>query len=323
MNLRILVATDFGTEWKGGHLIVKALKDIGVESIGLDPLCPDKPIWDTVTEFMPDILLLTKGKGIEPETADAFRRKGIRMVMWYPDYLISDSSIPLARKMDYFFTTVEGMVSYYHEKGIKNVFLLPQGFEPSFFQADELTDEDMKTYGSDITFVGTLETTELYKFRNERLKRVIEEGFDLKWWGQPLSRKIRNIGLMLSSLGRRYGGKPVYLKEFAKVIKTSKIFLAFDAAPGVRKCISVRMYNALGCGAFYMCQHVEGIEEVFVPEEEIITFKSDDEMIDKIRYYLPRESLRKKIASRAQEKVLKEHTYQHRVQQLVKMIGAV
>lgn len=323
MDLRVIVVTDFGTEWKGGHFIVKALKDIGVESIGVDPLNPGMSLLDIVKEFRPDIILLTKGRGIELETIEELKRKGILMVMWYPDYPISDPTIALARKMDYFLTPVEGMLSFYQEKGIKNVSVLPQGFEPSFFHIDDITDDDIRTYGSDITFIGTLEPTHLYRFRSKRLKRVIKEGFNLKWWGRPLSRKIKNIGLMLSPLGMSYGGKPVYLKEFAKVVKTSKIFIAFDAAPDVRKCISVRTYMALGCGAFYMCQHVDGIDEIFMPDEEIITFKTDDEMIDKIRYYLPKEDLRKKIASRAQAKVLKEHTYQARAQQLLNLMGAV
>lgn len=319
--MRVITATDLGTEWKGGHFIIKALKDIGVTAMGVDPLLIDRPLHRIVEEFKPDLILLTKGKGINCETVEYFKKNGITWVMWYPDYVLPESTLPIAREMDYFFTVVEGMVPVFEEMGLKNVSVLPQGFEPSFFAVDEITDEDRRIYGSEIAFIGTLEPTELYRFRSERLHRIIKEGYTLRWWGRSVSRKIKNLKLKMSPLGKSYGGKEVYLKEFTRVVRTSKIFIAFDAAPSVRKCVSVRLYMALGCGAFYMCQYVDGIEEIFLPDEEIVTFSSEDEMIDKIRYYLPREDIRKKIALKGQEKVLREHTYQNRVKQLLTTIG--
>ena len=319
--MRVIIATDLGAEWKGGHFIIKALRDIGVTAMGVDPLHIDSPLQSVVEEFKPDLILLTKGRGIDPETVEFFKKGKITLAMWYPDYILPESTLRIAKKMDFFFTPVEGMVPVFREMGLKNAAVLPQGFEPSFFALDAITDEDWRIYGSDVTFIGTLEPTELYRFRSERLNRIIKEGYILKWWGRYLSRKLKNIKLRMSPLGKSYGGREVYLKEFAKVVRTSKIFVALDVIPHVRKCVSVRLYMALGCGAFYLCQHVEGIEEIFVPDEEIVTFSTEDEMIDKIRYYLPREDIRKKIALKGQERVLKEHTYQIRVQQLLNTIG--
>ncbi|MEF9437970.1 MAG: glycosyltransferase [Candidatus Mariimomonas ferrooxydans] len=138
-----------------------------------------------------------------------------------------------------------------------------------------------------------------------------------------MPKKLSTIPLILGKLGRSYGGEFVWGEEYAKVVKLSKIFLAFDAQPHIRKSMSARMYTAVGCGAFYMCQHVDGIEEVLEPGKEIITFQSEQEMIDMIRYYVKNDELRKKIAEAGSRRVLKEHTYEIRMRQMLRIIEDV
>ena len=135
-----------------------------------------------------------------------------------------------------------------------------------------------------------------------------------------MGRKPVNIPVIFSKLGRSYGGRSVYFQDFAKIVQCSKLFMAFDAVPQVRKSMSARMYTAIGCGAFYLCQYVDGMEEVFVPDKEIVTFRDDDEMIDKIRYYLPREDKRREIAGNGQRRILAEYTYQHRLNEMMDIL---
>ena len=100
----------------------------------------------------------------------------------------------------------------------------------------------------------------------------------------------------------------------------SKIFLAFDSMPHIKKSMSARMYTAVGCGAFYMCQHVAGIEDVLLPGREIVTFHSDDEMIDMIRYYLKRDEERRRISEAGRSRVLTDHTYEVRTGQMMDVV---
>jgi spore maturation protein CgeB len=80
------------------------------------------------------------------------------------------------------------------------------------------------------------------------------------------------------------------------------------------------MYTAVGCGAFYLCQHVEGIEEVLVPGKEIVTFRSEQEMIDMITYYLKNDKERKRIAETGRDRILKDHTYEIRTREMLRII---
>ncbi|MNP85550.1 Spore protein YkvP [compost metagenome] len=58
----------------------------------------------------------------------------------------------------------------------------------------------------------------------------------------------------------------------------------------------------------------------YKPDEEIVTFASPQEMMDKIRYYLTHEEERRAIALRAFERTLKDHTYAKRIHQMLTVI---
>jgi spore maturation protein CgeB len=68
---------------------------------------------------------------------------------------------------------------------------------------------------------------------------------------------------------------------------------------------------------------VEGIEQVLLPGKEIVTFQSEQEMIDMIRYYLEHDEARKNIAEAGKARVLRDHTYEVRIEQMFRMIDEV
>jgi spore maturation protein CgeB len=144
------------------------------------------------------------------------------------------------------------------------------------------------------------------------LNRVLEAGFVLKWWGPRPPRKLKELPFLLSRLCRAYAREFVYCDTFSKVARASRVFLAMDSYPDMRLSMSVRLYTAVGCGAFYLCRRVKGIEEVLVPGKEIEVFDDYEEMIDKIRYYLVHEEERRRIAHNGRQRVLKEYTYERR-----------
>jgi spore maturation protein CgeB len=320
IQYKVLLITPLSKPWNNGWYYKTGFEKRGHKVIPFDPsLIPDSvsKAFEVTKEFKPDFILHTKDE-LPPEILQELS-KFTRVIQWYPDPVIPDWLPQYVAASDIFFTMSEGLVEEF-KKFNPNVFWLTQAFEPSFFQIKEITPEDKKTFSTDVTFVGNLGSKPQYLPRRESLERIINEGFQLKWWGPKIPRKLSTIPLILGKLGKSYGGKFVWGEEYAKVAKLSKVFLAFDARPHIRKSMSARMYTAVGCGAFYMCQHVEGIEEVLEPDKELVTFHSEDEMIDKIKYYLPEEEKRKKIAEAGRQRVLKEHTYEVRLKEMLAII---
>jgi len=321
----ILIIGSFEKPWSSAYYLVRAAEQNGHHVSTFDPLGEGNSterFIKMIEDSKPSYALILKGTGFKPEWNEILKKKGIYTILWYPDGPIKDWLVPLIQSVDFCFTVTEGKIPQWKEKGARQVAWLSQGFEPSFFEVDQITESDRKFFGSDVAFIGNIDTANGYLPRRSKLRRVLREGINLKWWGPPLALKWMNIPVFFSSLGRAYGGRFVYGPEFAKVVRCSKIFLAFDRETNIRLSMSARMYTAVGCGAFYMCEAVDGIESVLVPGKEIVTFKGEDEMIDKIRYYLPRESERQQIARAGQARVLREYTYQRRLEQMFKTIKA-
>jgi spore maturation protein CgeB len=320
MLYKIILITEFSRPWNSGWYYKSGLEKNGHTVIPFDPVTFEDPVrrvFDIVKENMPDIILHTKDE-LPAETFRALRQLA-RVIMWYPDPVIPDWLIPYVNACDVFLTMAEGLIPEF-KKYNPNVFWLTQAFEPLCFEVKGITKEDEKYFSSEVTFVGNLGSKEQYLSRRSSLERVIDSGFKLKWWGPKIPRKFSTVPLLIGKMGRAYGGKFIWGEEYAKVARLSKIFLAFDSMPHIRKSMSARMYTAVGCGAFYMCRHVDGIEEVLRPGEEIVTFRSDDEMINMIRYYLKNDEPRLKIAKEGQKRVLKDHTYGIRAKQMIEII---
>jgi len=320
---RILLLTRFRHPWNNGYYYAQGLRELGLAVEGFDPEAaanPESEFSSLLERLPPDLLLLTKGTGVPEHWLDAARSRSIPTVQWHPDPILNEAVLKLGRKVDFFFTMAQGLVEDFRKAGVTRVAWLSQGFAPSFFEPGEISPPHRAFYGSSVTSVGNLSVQPEYIGRRRSLARVLREGFNLKWWGPPPARKLRNLAFLLSSLGRAYGGRFVYGSEYAKVASLSAIFLAFDRAPHIRNSMSQRLYMAVGCGAFYLCQHVEGIEEVLEPGREIETFTGEEDMIDKIRFYLLREEARRKIAEQGRQRVLGKYTYRHRFLEMFSLL---
>jgi spore maturation protein CgeB len=320
MRYKILLISELEKPYNNGWFYKSGFEKNGHNVIPVDPASIEKPfdkITGIIKEQRPDFILHSKDE-LPAGVFDEFRRF-TKVIQWYPDPVIPEWLPAYVKASDVFLTMSEGLVGEF-QKYNSNVFWLTQAFEPSLFEIKEITKEDEKIFSAEVTFVGNLGSKSQYLMRRETLERVIQEGFKLKWWGPRLPRKFSTIPLIIGKLGNSYGGKFVWGEEYAKAARLSKVFLAFDSQPHIRKSMSARMYTAVGCGAFYMCQHIDGIEDILEPDKEIITFKSEQEMIDMIRYYIKNNELTIKIAEAGRKRVLKKHTYEVRMRQMIELI---
>jgi hypothetical protein len=317
---RILLITGLGKPWDDGWYYKAGFEKNGHVIIPFDPGSTEdagRKVFEIVKDSKPDFVLHTKDEF--PPDVFFELKKQVKVIQWYPDPVIPEWFPPYVEASDVFFTMSEGLVDEFCKLN-PNSHWLTQAFEPSCFQLGEITPADERKFSSEVTFVGNLGSKSQYLPRRQYLQAVINNGFKLKWWGPRLPRKLSTIPLIMGKLGRAYGGSFVWGENHARISQLSKIYLGFDSMPHIRKSMSERLYIAVGCGAFYMCQHVEGIEDILEPGKEIVTFHTEDEMIDMIRYYLENDDQRQKIARAGRQRVLKDHTYEIRIRQMMQVV---
>lgn len=84
---------------------------------------------------------------------------------------------------------------------------------------------------------------------------------------------------------------------------------------------NMRLYEATGCGAMLLTDQKDNLSQLFEPGREVVSYSSAAEAAEKIRYYIENPNQAAAIARAGHERTLREHTYPHRMAELVDILG--
>lgn len=83
---------------------------------------------------------------------------------------------------------------------------------------------------------------------------------------------------------------------------------------------NMRLYEATGVGTCLLTDWMPNLSQIFEPDVEVVTYRSIEELIEKVIYLLNHKEECHKIAKAGQQKTLKDHTFDLRAQQLNELI---
>lgn len=109
------------------------------------------------------------------------------------------------------------------------------------------------------------------------------------------------------------------LDEMPKVFNLSKINLNITMRP-IESGLPLRCFDILGCRGFLMTNYQPELEDMFNIGEDLETYSSIEELVDKCAYYLNHEDERAAIAQNGYKKVCENHTHYHRLKQMLSVI---
>lgn len=95
-----------------------------------------------------------------------------------------------------------------------------------------------------------------------------------------------------------------YKTEVPYIFHKSKINLNISSKT-ITSGIPQRVFDILSCGGFCLTNYQKEIAEYFVDGEELVMYRSMEDLENKIQYYLQNEEEREKIARRGQEAIKK------------------
>ena len=209
---------------------------------------------------------------------------------------------------DGFISNSKGGVSELERMGAKNVSVLYYGADPALF-APLNVEQDI-----DIFFYG---------HGHEYRKEWIEAMITIPSKRLAKSRfAIRATGLDID-LGNT---EKLPYASFAKLREyccRSKINLNITrkAHTSVYASSSSRPFELASMGCCIVSNPYKGLEEWFEPKKEIFIVESAEEAIHIYKWLLKNDAERRKVGQGARQRVLKEHSYQHRARQLVKILN--
>ena len=147
----------------------------------------------------------------------------------------------------------------------------------------------------DIAFVGS--TAEGTYNQRRAVLRAIREHFP--------ERKISLYG-------------KVYLHKLAALYADAKIVV--NCAADQLRTINMRIFEGMGCGALVVTDLVPHQDLLFEDGKHYVVYRSIDDLIDKIGYYLDHLDEAQRIALQGYHYLLSRHTYEHRARELCAMI---
>lgn len=163
-----------------------------------------------------------------------------------------------------------------------------------------------KTSAKD-SFALILEFASMATYRKEIIENV--KDFDLHLYGDDGWRDLVGDGIDLRGLANYYHDLP-------KIYNASKINLTMTMAQ-MKEAINQRVYDVSACGGFVLSDYRSDLEKLFELGKEVVCYRDSGEIKTLCEYFLNHPEERKKIAAYAQKRVLKEHTYKHRMKQVV------
>ncbi|MBI4847512.1 MAG: glycosyltransferase [Nitrospirae bacterium] len=110
-----------------------------------------------------------------------------------------------------------------------------------------------------------------------------------------------------------------YYKELPRFYNACKI--NFNATSlQMREAVNQRVFDVPSCGAFLLTDYQKSLDGLFDIGNEIVVYKHKDEIPGLVKFYLGHSEKRDEIARRGRERVLKEHTYKHRIGNLIQVM---
>ncbi|MDI6717339.1 MAG: glycosyltransferase, partial [Actinomycetota bacterium] len=134
------------------------------------------------------------------------------------------------------------------------------------------------------------------------------------FWGYGVEALPPNSYIRRNFHGEAWGLDMYNILHNSKIVVNRHIDVAENYAN------NMRLYEATGAGAFLITDYRDNLNELFEIGKEVEVYRSAEELVEKVKYYLAHDDERKKIAEAGQARTLRDHTWEKRMAELVEII---
>lgn len=247
-----------------------------------------------------DVLWLDKGLTIEPQTVLKIKNQNAKCIIvgYSPDDMFGrhNQSRHFFQHLPYYdiyFTTKSYNVEELKILGCPHVIFIGNAFDSEIHKPFTVNMHIKKHLGGQVGFIGTYESD-----RAASLHYLAMNGVKVRVWGPGWHRcRLRTKHLCLEN-------RALWGDQYALAINAFDINLCFLRKIN-RDLQTQRSIEIPACGAFMLAERTDEHLALFEEGQEAEFFSSDEELLDKVRYYLGHDEKRRRIAAAGRERCLK------------------
>jgi spore maturation protein CgeB len=277
------------------------LLQLGYEKFFPTILTPqEKWLLKTYRNFKPQVVL-TLTQSLSEEVLLALKKEGITTVCWWGDTPANMSKQGLlCEGWDFIF--IKDQYAAFKLKTLDlNAFYLPEAMNPHWHK------KCFTSIDQSLLFAGNT-----YDYRHFLISKLLKEGInDIKLFGQKPPRwakpEVRKLFL-----------NKFIVKEEKSYQFGSSFACINSTAMSEGNSINCRTFEIAGASGLQIMEYRPAIEDCFEPEKEIVTYSSFDELLYKIDYYRHNPDYANNIRNSGYERAINHHTYQKRLDTIIK-----
>lgn len=269
-----------------------------------------------LAEDPPDLVLSLAQAPLILPMLEHLRRKRFLTAMWFVEnYRHLTYWQQLAAGYDFWFVIQQKpCIAALRQAGAKDVRYLPMAADPSVHRPMELTRAEREEYGADVSFVGAG-----YANRRAIFPRLLNQEWSFKLWGNEWDGATD-----LTSALQRNGAR-IDTETCRRVFNASAVNLNLHSWAGAGfdpdgDFVNPRTFELAACGAFQLTDRRSLMPDLLTTSE-VATLSSPDQLPGEITRWLHEPEQRLAMAGNARQRVLAEHTYVHRMRDLLSQIG--
>jgi spore maturation protein CgeB len=284
-----------------------------VAGTGVDRL--NRDLLQTAERERPDVLWADKLLWMRPRTLDRLRSMGIATVSYMIDNPFGPRQDPGWRlymkdipHYDLHVVQRDKNILDYTSRGARSVIKIQTAYEPTLHFAPPAGWTDVNR-NREVSFIGTP-----YDDRAQTLTRLSREfGFPVTISG---GSRHWSRALDAEAFQAMYREGELHQHLYRDAVWRSRINLSFLTHSNQDEFVH-KSFEIAGCGGFLLAERSEGHLQRFKEDEEAVFFTGFDELVQKIRRYLPDEAARQRIAAAGNLRAARDGYYNDRQVELI------
>ena len=257
-----------------------------------------------LVQARPDLVLVTGVPELDPPTVEQLKGvAGGLWVNWFPDDARSiDQAAALAWPYDSVYAAGSDVADRLSAILHRAVPLLPLACDPSVYRPQKHRDQQ---YRANVVFAGSATPR-----REALLQHVVE--FGLALWGP---------GWRVTGLRDYCRGETLRTEDFVRAYAGASVALNIhhtaEGADGPEAFCNQRCFELAAIGALQVVDRRTDLARWFILEDEILVFDDPLQLRRIVEDALQDQTALDRIAVAGRDRVLSQHTYMHRMQELL------